>query len=968
MAARVKRPAPERRPGPRADEAARIFVRIPAYRDPECLPTIERLFERARHPERITVGVCWQHAPDDPPLAVPSALADRVRVDAVPAEESRGPGWARHRAEALWRGEDFALYLDAHTQPARGWDEALLREWTACHTPRAVLSAPPAGYKPPDLLRSNPRPGYRRPDRLDDDRLPVLRTGFFDGFPEAPVRVAFVVNRFIFGPAGMMRAVPADPALYHDEEDITLSLRLFTHGWDVFAPRDVFVWHLYNDDGRARPLHWKDHPDWRTLRAAARRRARRLLGVEPLKAHEQPDPDDLHGLGTARTPADFAAFCGLDLATGEPVPGADRCPFVTHLRTEAAVGAYWIPPKSSLADGIDGIDAIDAMPELTVGDFAPYITLPRLGGRPGELHLYAGAPLALFFVPAAAPAAEPFTALLAERSAEFADAGAEALIIGVGEPAALRRLAGRPGLPPVWVDEAGAVARSFGTGRHGERAFLLDRNLRVAARHTGLGRAAIDALLAAARALADARPPRTLAPHPPALVVPDALGADLRAELIAAWEAGERFQGRTGSGDGSKVRLEYKVRTDVQLGADLRARLDAALLGRLVPEIEKVFGFRPTRREAYKVGCYPADAGGFFGQHRDNFEPALAHRRVALTLNLSDDFEGGRLVFPEYGPDGYAPAAGTAVVFPCALMHRVDPVTAGRRFTLVSFFHGEDGAALRTQMRRRAGLPPPKDDRRFQASRPGAVSHHEDIRHRYALPGDAPPPGPAAPIAPAPPPTARRRRDTPPGVLVVDDYLPPDVCARITRYALESPGRPLKVLDHARSTAEKVQTVASDKRVTEKVPIDGIAPTLLGVFLDVYGQRVEPHYDVELEWFERPQILRYPPGGVYHAHADAEHWDKASQRFVRAQDRDYSVLVYVNDGYEGGAIAFPRLDFEVQPRAGMLVAFPSDHRYEHAARPTTSGVRIALVSWAAVRGTRRVRKRAPFGAVMLRPR
>ena len=41
-------------------ETASIFVSIPAYRDPECQYTIIDLFQKAVHPERIFVGVCWQ--------------------------------------------------------------------------------------------------------------------------------------------------------------------------------------------------------------------------------------------------------------------------------------------------------------------------------------------------------------------------------------------------------------------------------------------------------------------------------------------------------------------------------------------------------------------------------------------------------------------------------------------------------------------------------------------------------------------------------------------------------------------------------------------------------------------------------------------------------------------------------------------------------------------------------------------
>lgn len=946
--------------------AARIFVRIPAYRDPEVLETIARLFERADHPERVSVGVCWQYADDEGPLELPADWPAehraRVRIDAVPAAESRGPCWARHRAEALLEDEDFVLGVDAHTQPAIDWDAALLDEWGRCG-PRALLSGPLAGYKPPDLLRSNPRSGFRRPSAVNHGLL-VLRTGFFDGYPDGPVPVAFAHRRFVFAPAECIREVPTDPALYL-EDDVAYSLRLFTHGWDVHAPSDVYLWHRFNDDGEQRPLHWKTHPDWRRIRAAARTRVRRLTGAEPLRAHERPDDDPRFGLGEARTREAFFAFCGFDLAAGRPLPDADRCPFVEAIRPVTTLDGYWITPPAP--------EPIPMVPELAVGDCAPYVRLPMANGRRGELQLYAGAPVALFFVPADAPAAGPFVELLIRRRADFEAAGVQPLIVAVGARAKRIRT---PGRPTVWLDEHGAVAQSFGSGPNGERAFLLDRNLRVVAHHTGLTAGAVGALIDGGRALAEAdlRPPRTIAPHPPVLVVPDAIDAALRAALIEAWQAGDHFQGRTGSGAGSKVRLGHKVRTDVQLTRDVRARVDAALTGRLLPEIAKVFGFFPTRREAYKVGCYPADSGGFFGQHRDNFEPALAHRRVAMTLNLNDDFEGGRLVFPEYGPDGYAPAAGTAVIFPCALMHRVDPVTAGRRFTLVSFFHDEAGARLRRQMRRGAGLPPPDDDRRFTAPRRGVVTHHEDVRHRYAVERPANDETPLRPLTlieargAGNPEGGVMRRDTPPGVMVIDHYLHPDACRRITDYALAAPGRPLQVLDHSKSSKDALVTTASDKRITEKVRIDGLAPEILALFTDVYGHRLEPHYGVEFEWFERPQILRYGPGGKYHAHADAEHYDRALGRYVRAQDRDYSVLVYVNDDYEGGAIAFPKLGYEVQPRAGMLIAFPSDHRYEHAALPTTAGTRLALVSWAAVRGTPRVRPRAPFSAIHLRPR
>src|SRR5512133_1294418 len=69
-----------------------------------------------------------------------------------------------------------------------------------------------------------------------------------------------------------------------------------------------------------------------------------------------------------------------------------------------------------------------------------------------------------------------------------------------------------------------------------------------------------------------------------------------------------------------------------------------------------------------------------------------AHRRFGLTLNLNDGYQGGQLRFPEYGPELYRPAAGAGLLFSCSHLHDVLDVTAGRRFVLLSFLFGEEGA------------------------------------------------------------------------------------------------------------------------------------------------------------------------------------------------------------------------------------------------------------------------------------
>ncbi|NJL84948.1 MAG: 2OG-Fe(II) oxygenase [Leptolyngbyaceae cyanobacterium SM1_1_3] len=177
--------------------------------------------------------------------------------------------------------------------------------------------------------------------------------------------------------------------------------------------------------------------------------------------------------------------------------------------------------------------------------------------------------------------------------------------------------------------------------------------------------------------------------HAPVLIVPNVLTSEQCQLLMQQWHQGNQFEGKVGAGSQTRAQKLAKVRTDILLQKPMMAEVDRALGGTLFPEIEKVFGLKVTHREEYKIGCYDAAKGGFFKQHRDNFDRHLSHRRVAMTMNLNDDYGGGGLNFPEYGNFVYRPAAGGAVIFPCSLMHQALPVTSGKRFMMVSFFFGE---------------------------------------------------------------------------------------------------------------------------------------------------------------------------------------------------------------------------------------------------------------------------------------
>ena len=81
-------------------------------------------------------------------------------------------------------------------------------------------------------------------------------------------------------------------------------------------------------------------------------------------------------------------------------------------------------------------------------------------------------------------------------------------------------------------------------------------------------------------------------------------------------------------------------------------------------------------------------------------------------------------------------------------------------------------------------------------------------------------------------------------------------------------------------------------------------------------------------------IVRYVPGGFYVTHADAG---------LDVNDRYFTVLCYLNDGYRGGQTSFPTLNFSVTPEKGKAIVFPAT--YLHCAEPLLHGTKYILVSW-----------------------
>lgn len=270
-----------------------------------------------------------------------------------------------------------------------------------------------------------------------------------------------------------------------------------------------------------------------------------------------------------------------------------------------------------------------------------------------------------------------------------------------------RVVARLPGVRLFW-DYDRAISRLFGAVDQTDRrryrpiVYVLDAALRVLRADT-VG----DPLQAAmetvefVRALPPLPKPEPASAQAPALILPGVFERDFCRALIAGYESGRSEEsGFMREVDGKtalvfdhahKRRFDWII-DDARLRDGARARIHR----RAAPEMRRVFQFAATRIERDIVACYDAALGGYFRPHRDNTTKGTAHRRFAITINLNaEGYDGGDLVFPEYGQRRFRAPTGGAVIFSCSLLHEALAVTRGKRYAYLPFLYDEDAAKLR---------------------------------------------------------------------------------------------------------------------------------------------------------------------------------------------------------------------------------------------------------------------------------
>lgn len=365
-----------------------LFVNVASYRDPELIPTLRDMITMARDPQNLRITICWQHDNESLSLftGVGMQLTDsddaaddpvwrfewqQARIIVVPVHyfHSRGACWARFIAERHYAGETFSLQIDSHCRFAAHWDHRMIEMLNGLRglSAQPVLSTYPPAYDPqePDEKRSQfvSRLIFRE---FSKEGLPMLSSTPLSS--DTPVRGSYIAGGFIFADGSFVQQVANDPHIFFAGEEIAMAARAFTHGYDVYTPHQILLWHYYGR--RKENKVWGDHSReakssgeiemaWWERDALSKKRIRTLFGLEA-------DPVDTgdYSLGNARSLREFERLTGLDFKRRAVLPeviGADkRSVFLPHEWPDDALWAQRLVSPFGKSIKLNKTDISDA--------------------------------------------------------------------------------------------------------------------------------------------------------------------------------------------------------------------------------------------------------------------------------------------------------------------------------------------------------------------------------------------------------------------------------------------------------------------------------------------------------------------------------------------------------------------------------------------------------------------------------
>ena len=236
---------------------SKIFVSIACFMDIDILNTIDNCLEKAKNPNNLIFGICFQS--DDNDLYLDKYKDNtQFRIKNLHWSQAKGPAYARGIIFDMFNDEDYFFQIDCHTRFYHNWDEILINCFNECKkiNDKTIISYYPININ--NMMDNDSKIYNISTVRTIDINNGIKTHARRVQTTMCPMKSWGISAAMLFFDKKAYYDVPFDKEIYFGlqfEEQVVLAARYWTNGYDIFTPSKHIVATEYETNRKRQKNH-----------------------------------------------------------------------------------------------------------------------------------------------------------------------------------------------------------------------------------------------------------------------------------------------------------------------------------------------------------------------------------------------------------------------------------------------------------------------------------------------------------------------------------------------------------------------------------------------------------------------------------------------------------------------------------------------------------------------------------------
>ena len=287
----------------------KILVEIASYCDSELFNTINSALIQADFPDRVCFAVCYQN--DDENGYEELKKIKNCKVTWLKENETKGSCYARYLCQKMITDEKYIYQIDSHMRFVKHWDTCLINELLSLNDDKAIISFYPIGFKEgmlelplDDEIFDTPTDGglmrasfFRS---IDSPFLKISSDIINKDSSKAHIKSVFISAGNFFSFSEAHKTVLHDTDMYFYGDELFMSIKLFTYGWNVYNSGISYIYHQYHRSNQKFPY----------VKDAMKIESEKFNNL--LENRNNKELLEKYQMGKERTIDEFEKFAGID--------------------------------------------------------------------------------------------------------------------------------------------------------------------------------------------------------------------------------------------------------------------------------------------------------------------------------------------------------------------------------------------------------------------------------------------------------------------------------------------------------------------------------------------------------------------------------------------------------------------------------------------------------------------------------